>query len=251
MKQRYFLKISFNGSNYHGWQFQPKQISVQQVLHEHISLMLRETVTSVGCGRTDSGVHAKNYMLHFNTTKVVDADFGWKLNNFLPNDIAIQEVYFNPDKIHARWDAGFREYEYIISKIKDPFHIKLVANTFDKFDMDPMNEACKILMEYDDFESFSKGHNSHQHYKCNLMHAFWTESKDAFHFSIKSNRFVRSMVRMIVGTMVDVGRGRTSLSDFRNIIEAKDRAKAGRVMPAHGLYFMGAGFPMDKLIKVS
>ncbi|MBT3421527.1 MAG: tRNA pseudouridine(38-40) synthase TruA, partial [Bacteroidetes bacterium] len=91
----------------------------------------------------------------------------------------------------------------------------------------------------------------HQHYKCNLMHAFWTESKDAFHFSIKSNRFVRSMVRMIVGTMVDVGRGRTSLSDFRNIIEAKDRAKAGRVMPAHGLYFMGAGFPMDKLIKVS
>ncbi|MBC8343773.1 MAG: tRNA pseudouridine(38-40) synthase TruA [Bacteroidetes bacterium] len=250
MKHRYFLKISFNGTNYHGWQCQADDISVQQVINEHISLMLREKVTSVGCGRTDAGVHAKNYMLHFNTSKQLDASFGWKLNNFLPKDIAVQEVYLNPDKLHARWDAGFRSYEYMISKNKDPFHINLLAYSFEKLNVNLMKEACRILLEYDDFESFCKGHNSHNHYKCDLMNASWTETEERYIFSIKANRFLRSMVRMIVGTMVDVGRKKTGLDEFRAIIEAKDRSKAGRVMPAKGLYFTGAGFSTDKLIKL-
>jgi tRNA pseudouridine38-40 synthase len=127
MKQRYFLKISYNGYNYHGWQVQPDAISVQQVLNEHISTMLGEQIHCEGCGRTDAGVHAKNYMLHFNTTKTLDALFVWKLNNFLPKDIAIQAIYHNRDKIHARWDAGFRSYEYHLSKGKNPFKNRSVC----------------------------------------------------------------------------------------------------------------------------
>ncbi|MFC2114430.1 tRNA pseudouridine(38-40) synthase TruA [Bacteroidota bacterium] len=250
-KHRYFFSISFNGSNYHGWQIQPDAITVQQVMNEHIGVMIGEKVNCVGCGRTDAGVHAKNYLFHVDIKKELTATFARKLDAFLPKDIKINRIYANPKKIHARWDARFRSYEYIVSKGKDPFRIELVTNTFEKFNLERMNQACEILMEYDDFETFSKSHNSQNHYFCELIHASWSETDEHYLFSIKANRFVRSMVRMIVGTMLDVGRGRVSLDGFRKIIESKDRKNAGKTVPAGGLYFTGVGFPEDVLIELS
>ncbi len=252
MKNRYFLEIAFNGTRFHGWQIQKNQISVQGEITRHISILLNEKVTCHGCGRTDAGVHAKKYMMHFDSTAKLNGSFGRKLNSFLPNDISIKKMYANDKRrIHARFDALSRSYEYVLSKGKNPFLQDMATLVFEKYDINLMNEACNILMEYKDFEAFSKGHNSHNHYLCDLHEANWEENDETIIFKIKSNRFVRSMIRMLTGTMIQVGRNQISLEQFRKIIESKDRTKSGKAMAAHGLYFMDVEYPEGVFVELS
>lgn len=250
MKNRYFLEIAFNGSNYHGWQIQNAQITVQQVLTECINTLLREELNVHGCGRTDTGVHAKKFFLHFDTPQELNIEFLRHLDSFLPNDITAKKIYTLSKKIHARYDAEKRSYEYVISQGKNPFMIEMSNKTFEKFDVKLMNEACDILLKYNDFESFSKTNNSHNHYICTLFKADWLGKDNLLIFRITSNRFVRSMVRLIVGTMLDVGRKKIGLDEFRKIIENKDRTKAGKAVLASGLYLVDVQYPKGVLVEI-
>lgn len=250
MKNRYFIEIAFNGTKYHGWQKQPGHISVQQVFNERISLMLGENINCNGCGRTDSGVHAAKFFFHFDTTHELNSDFAFKLNSFLPRDICVKKMFGMKKKIHARWDAIRRTYEYYLYRGKDPFRIDLVTNTWEKYNLQLMNEACRILMEYNDFECFSKSKNGQNHYLCDIFEANWREGNRLLVFRITANRFVRSMVRLVVGTMLDVGRERTSLDEFRRIIESRDRTKSGMAVPACGLYLVDVIYPEGVFIEM-
>lgn len=247
MNNRYFLEISFNGSNYHGWQVQPGQITVQGELNRHISIILGEKVNCIGCGRTDAGVHARGFMLHFDTSETLDDQFRKKLNRFIHQDISVNKIFENKNRIHARYDAIERSYEYILSKGKDPFLLDMATITYESYHTGLMNEACKVLLEYEDFECFSKTHNSHKHYLCQLKSASWEETGGQYIFRITSNRFLRSMIRMLVGTMIQVGREKISLNEFREIIESKDRQRAGKSVHAAGLYFLSVQYPENKL----
>ena len=243
MKPRYFVKIAYNGSNYHGWQIQNGQITVQQIINEHLSILLGEKISCLGCGRTDAGVHARKYFFHFDTDIPLNSQFFYKLNIFLPKDLRIFAAYTPDPRIHARWDAIKRSYEYLISYGKDPFLHGLAYQTNDKFDVELMNKACSILLEYNDFESFSKSNNNLNHYLCELFEVKWEFRDELLIFRISANRFVRGMVRLIVGTMLDVGRQKITLDEFRQIIESKDRTRAGVSVPACGLYLTDVVYP--------
>ena len=250
MKHRYFLNIAFRGSQYHGWQKQMHAISVQEVMATHISTILREELNVHGCGRTDAGVHARKFMLHFDSTQKLNAEFARNLNSFLPKDIAVRAMYKNTEKIHARYDALNRTYEYLITNKKHPFMIDQVATYYGEYDIDFLNKACEILLKYEDFESFSKTNNNHKHYLCSLEEAFWQKEEDILRFRITANRFVRSMVRLIVGTLLMVGEKKIDTEDFRKIIESKDRTKAGKSAPACGLYLVDVQYPEGRLKQV-
>ncbi len=250
MKNRYFLKLSYQGTHYHGWQIQPHQKTVQETLNTHISVLLGEKINCVGVGRTDSRVHAENYMCHFDTTQKLTSSFVQKLDRFLPIDIHIQQLYFNPDKIHARFNALSRSYKYLITKNKDPFSINLATRNYLSFDIDLLNQCARIVLNHNDFESFSKSNNSHKNYLCKIYSAAWSEDERFYKFEITASRFLRGMVRMMVGTMLDVGRKKISPEEFEQIILARDRQKAGKALPPDGLYFTGATFPEGKLIPV-
>jgi tRNA pseudouridine38-40 synthase len=250
MKPRYFVHIAYNGNKYHGWQIQKSHVSVQQTLNEHISTMLGEKILCHGCGRTDAGVHARKYYFHFDTSSNLNNQFFYKLNAFLPKDIRIIQAFIPTPRIHARWDALKRSYEYLVCTVKDPFMDGFAFLTNDTFDIELMNNACQVLMEYNDFESFSKSNNGLKHYLCDIFDAGWVERDDLLIFRISANRFVRSMVRMIVGTMLDVGRKKITLQEFRAVIESKDRNNAGAVVPACGLYFTDVVYPEGVLIPL-
>jgi tRNA pseudouridine38-40 synthase len=250
MKHRYFLEIAYNGSNYHGWQKQPGAISVQEVVNECISTLLGEQVSCIGCGRTDAGVHARKFILQFDTTKELNFDFAYKLNSFVPKDITVKKIYSLSRKIHARWDAIKRSYQYLITIGKDPFMKDLATISFEDPNIEIMNKACNILLEYNDFETFSKTHNSHNHYLCDLYEARWEKKDNLLIFTISANRFVRSMVRLIVGTMLMAGNEKISLDEFRSIIESKNRQKAGKAFPACGLYLTDVQYPEGILVEL-
>ena len=246
---RYFVQIAYNGNKYHGWQIQIGHMSVQQTINEHIGTVLREKISCYGCGRTDAGVHARKYFFHFDTKAELNNSFFYKLKAFLPKDIRIIGAYIPEPIIHARWDAIRRSYEYLVSCAKDPFLEGFAYLTNDKFDINLMNEACSILLEYTDFEAFSKSNNGHKHYLCDLFEAKWEQKDELLIFTISANRFVRSMVRLIVGTLLDVGRKKLNLTEFRSIIESKDRNKASVVVPACGLYLSDVIYP-DRVLKL-
>jgi len=248
MSNRYFLDIAFNGSNYHGWQIQPESVTVQEVLNKHISIILGERICCIGCGRTDSGVHALKYFAHFDTIKILDDSFRKKLDRFLPLDIKVKNIYLNTDKIHARFDALERSYKYILSKGKTPFSIHQKTITYSHYDVSLINEACQLIIGSNDFETFSKGNNNHNHYICHVTKALWTETEDEYIFEITANRFVRSMIRMLTGTLIDVGRNKISIEEFRKIFESKDRTRAGKSVSPEGLYFTDVVYPEGKLI---
>jgi len=250
MKNRYFLEIAFNGSYYHGWQMQANAVTVQSVMNLHLSVLLGEKIMCHGCGRTDSGVHAERYMLHFDTESILESSFLKKLDRFLPTDIQAKVLYKNPEKIHARFDALRRSYRYVISKGKNPFTINLATPSYINLDIELLKKTAEIVKEFNDFEAFSKGKNNHKHYLCTIFDASWEDKGRFLEFNITANRFVRAMIRMMVGTMADVGRKRISMEEFRNIIQSKDRQKAGKVFPADGLYFTDVEYPAGKLIPV-
>ena len=237
---RFFITLSFDGTNYHGWQIQPNSDSVQQRLQEALSTLLRQPIEVVGAGRTDTGVHARMMVAHFDWEELIDGkQLAYKLNKFLPQDIAVQEVRLVDEEKHARFSATSRTYHYFIHMRKDPFQQTYSWQVPFKLDFEKMNEAAKVLLEYKDFTSISKVNTDTKTNLCDVKEAFWEEiAPDRWRFTITANRFLRNMVRAIVGTLVEVGRGRLSPEDVRRIIEAKDRCSAGESVPAKGLFLV-------------
>lgn len=242
---RYFIYLSYNGKSFCGWQIQPNGITVQQSIEEALSTILRRTIAIVGAGRTDAGVHARQMVAHFDSEEAVpDLPFlADKLNRLLPKDIAIERIVPVIPEAHARFDATSRTYNYYLTSKKNPFNYDLVYRYIGKLDFELMNEACKILFDYTDFTSFSKLHTDVKTNNCRIMEAGWKQEGDVWVFTIRADRFLRNMVRAIVGTLLEVGRGKLSLSGFRAVIEAKDRGRAGTSAPGHALYLVNVEYP--------
>lgn len=245
-RTRYFMELSYKGTNYCGWQLQPKGRTVQGDLEKALCTICREEISVTGCGRTDAGVHASYYVAHFESVKINldQPDFTRKMNSFLSKDIALYSISKVSLDAHARFDAHKRTYHYFINIRKNPFLQESSWCYQRALDVQLMNEAACILLEYEDFTSFSKLHTDVKTNNCTIYQAFWKEEECAvLQFTISANRFLRNMVRAIVGTLVEVGEGKLNLADFRQIIEAKDRAKAGKSVPAQALFLAKVEYP--------
>lgn len=243
---RYFLQLAYNGTNYHGWQIQPNAISVQEVLDKALSTLCGEPVYSLGCGRTDAGVHAREYYAHFDTQKLLSQQLIINLNGILPKDIeAIRFIEVAPDA-HARFDATSRSYQYLMHFNKDPFkqNLSYHFNFQRKPNVELMNIGANILMEYTDFACFSKANTDVFTTLCNLTEARWEKQADgSLIFHISANRFLRNMVRAIVGTLIDFGIEKINEQDLRNILDQKNRSLAGTSVPGNGLYLTKIKYP--------
>jgi tRNA pseudouridine38-40 synthase len=237
---RYAIQLSYNGGRYFGWQRQPKEISVQEVLEKALSTILRSEIGVVGAGRTDTGVHASYYIAHFDfETEIPNlVQLAFKLNRFLPGDIAIQKIIPVNSEFHARFSAVSRTYKYYISTVKNPFTTDTSFQYTVPLNVDLMNESAKMLFEFTDFTSFAKLHTDVKTNNCKIYQAVWEKQGDQLVFTIKADRFLRNMVRSIVGTLIDVGKGKISVDDFVEIIERKDRGEAGTSVPPQGLFLV-------------
>ncbi len=234
---RYFLKLAYDGTHFSGWQRQSAGKTVQGVLEENLSKIIRTSTQVVGCGRTDAGVHATQYYAHFNTQEEVDINsIAYKLNKMLRDEVVVQKAFEANDRIHARYSATERAYRYVILREKNPFKRKYAWFIQEPLDIDRMNEAANTLLSYEDFSSFARTGSDVKHHRCDVRKAQFTEKGTELHFDIAADRFLRNMVRAVVGTLLDVGKGKLSLSDFRSVVEAKDRSLAGTSAKAHGLY---------------
>lgn len=241
---RYFIEFAYNGKEYHGWQYQPHSISVQEVLNKTLSTLLRNEIDVTGAGRTDTGVHAKQMYAHFDYDGELDSGYlTQKLNSFLPKDIVVYRLIALQNDAHARFDAISRTYEYHIHTFKDAFEHEGSWFHFHPLDVEKMNEAAQILFEYIDFKCFSKTHTDVRTFNCVIKEAYWKQDGNKLIFTISADRFLRNMVRAIVGTLVNVGLGKLTIQDFRDIIESRDRNKAGFSVPAHGLYLTKVIYP--------
>lgn len=246
MSKRYFIHLSYNGKNYNGWQIQPNAPSVQETIEVALSTILRQDLKIMGAGRTDSGVHAKNMYAHFDCNAIANKDdLIFRLNNFLPKDISIYSIREVKNDAHARFDAKSRLYKYYITTQKDPFNNDFKYKIQKKIDIDLINEASKILFEYNDFTSFSKLHTDVKTNICEIKVAQWTKDGSNYTFTIEANRFLRNMVRAIVGTLIEIGYGKQTIDDFRKIIENKNRGLAGSSAPAHALFLEGVTYDSD------
>ncbi|WP_335966168.1 tRNA pseudouridine(38-40) synthase TruA [Galbibacter sp. PAP.153] len=246
---RYFLELSYNGKHYHGWQNQPNAISVQEVLEKALSTLLRAEIQILGAGRTDSGVHAKQMYAHFDMEIMIDKnELIYKLNSFLPTDIAIHDIKIVNSDAHARFDAEQRSYEYWIVQQKDPFYTDFAYYLKANLNVDKMNEAATELLKHKDFQCFSKSNTDVKTYICDVKKAVWVQEKNKLVFYISADRFLRNMVRAIVGTLINVGMGKSSVEDVKKIIESKNRSNAGVSVPAHGLYLTEVLYP-DAIYK--
>lgn len=241
---RYCIHLAYNGTNYCGWQTQPDVPSVQLTIEQALSTLLRQKVAIVGCGRTDTGVHASDFYAHFDADMTMSVDqLTFKLNSFLPPDIRIYRIMEVADNFHARFDATSRTYQYHVSDKRLPFHQGLYSRIYFSPDIDKMNEAAKVLMEYEDFTSFAKLHTQVKTNICHLYEAHWDRVGEELVFTIKANRFLRNMVRAVTGTLLDVGRGSLSIEGLREIVEKKDRCAAGTSMPPMGLFLTKVEYP--------
>lgn len=245
---RYFIQLSYDGTGYHGWQVQPNGVSVQEVLQKALSTLLRQPTEVTGAGRTDAGVHASMMVAHFDWPAAHEGEGGeetpldctqltYKLNRLLPPDVAVQAVRPVSPEMHARFSATRRTYHYYIHTRKDPFLRGYSWQVNVPLDFALMNEAAQVLLEYSDFTSFSKTDTDVKTNICQLTEARWEQLKPGeWRFTVSANRFLRNMVRAIVGTLVEVGRHRMTISQMRHAIEAKDRQRAGESVPGHALY---------------
>ena len=235
---RYFIDLSFDGTNYHGWQIQPNGMSVQERLQQALSTLLRTPTEVTGAGRTDAGVHARQMIAHFDVEQAIDGcQLAYKLNRILPRDISVQSVYEVADDMHARFSARWRTYHYYIHTRKDPYLRHYSCEMHYTLDFDAMNRAASMLLEYDDFASFCKTHTDVKTTLCRVTRAEWVRTSDhEWFFVITANRFLRNMVRAVTGTLIDVGRGRITLEQFRRIIESRSRTDAGESMPPQALF---------------
>lgn len=243
---RYFIQFSYFGKTYHGWQNQPNAITVQEVLEKALSTLLRQKVEVVGAGRTDTGVHAKEMFAHFDFDALDDTEqLVYRLNAFLPEDIAVQNIYRMVPGAHARFDAMERSYEYWVVREKNPFYFDLAHQVTYPLDMEAMNQAASKLLEHTDFECFSKSNTDVKTFNCDVRHAVWEVREDKWVFTITADRFLRNMVRAIVGTLLDVGMGKMAPGDIDSILASKDRGEAGVSVPAKGLYLTKVLYPKE------
>lgn len=243
---RYFIEIAYNGTNYCGWQTQPNAIAVQEVLENTMSTLLRRDIKVVGAGRTDAGVHAKQLFAHFDFEEIEDlSEAVFRLNSFLSEDISIKNIIPVLPDAHARFSAIEREYEYIISLKKDPFSMGFAYQSYLIPDIQSMNEAANTLLNYHDFQCFSRSKTDVKTYYCRIRKAIWVRKNDQLIFTISADRFLRNMVRAIVGTLLNVGFGKTTLEEFHDLVKAKNRVNAGASVPAHGLYLTKVSYPRE------
>jgi tRNA pseudouridine38-40 synthase len=241
---RFFIDISFDGTNFSGWQKQKNAISIQQMLEEKISIKLAKHVELVGCGRTDAGVHARQFIAHFDYDIDVNTqEFIYKMNRFLPPYVCINDIYRVVPYAHARYSAIKRTYKYYISRKKNPFLINYSFEYLSNLDVDVMNEASRYLLTIEDFTSFTKLHGASLHSRCLLYECEWREENNMLIFTITANRFTRNMVRSIVGTMIELGKGKITFNDFVSIIDKKNRCMAGESVEAKGLFLEKVCYP--------
>ena len=235
---RYFIKLAYNGSGFHGWQVQDNANSVQGEITDKLKLLLKDDLHIVGCGRTDSGVHANEFFAHFDTEIIIDNTnkLVFKLNSFLSEEIVIFDIYKVKNDFHSRFSAIKRTYKYYVSLKKNPFKNNLTYYFHHTLNVAEMNKACSYLFDYEDFTSFSKLHTQTATNNCKIESAEWVEEDGILVFTISADRFLRNMVRAIVGTMIEIGRGKLKAEEIKTIIEAKDRSKAGYSVPAQGLF---------------
>jgi tRNA pseudouridine38-40 synthase len=241
--QRYFMHLAYNGKNYHGWQFQKNTAqTVQQVMQEKLSLLLHEKIELLGCGRTDTGVHAQEFYASFDSEKqdLNNEKDQWlyKINRCLPNDISVYAIFPMIENANARFSAFARTYKYFIHTVPNPFLNDTSWYLYGKLDMDLMNKAAEKIKATRDFGSFVKSRNNHSNYICTIHEAEWVRENNNLIFTIRANRFLRNMVRAVVGTMVDIGTGKTSFDELDGIINAASRDQAGTSVPARGLHLV-------------
>lgn len=237
---RYFITFSYDGTAYHGWQIQPHSLSVQEELQKAMSTLLRKPMEVIGAGRTDTGVHARKMVAHFDYDEEVDCpQLVYKLNKLLPRDIAVQQVEPVAEDMHARFSAKSRTYHYYVHMGKNPFLRSYSWQVYGNIDFELMNQAASVLMEYKDFTSFSKVNTDTKTNDCTITEAHWDRvGEDQWCFTITANRFLRNMVRAIVGTLMEVGRGRMTIEQLRRVIDAKDRCCAGDSVPGNALFLV-------------
>ncbi|MDB5159155.1 MAG: tRNA pseudouridine(38-40) synthase TruA [Mucilaginibacter sp.] len=252
--QRYFIELSYDGTDYHGWQTQPNAVAVQEVLDKALSTVLREPIETVGCGRTDTGVHAKEFFAHFDCGSMAHGPSSMvnnirSINSVLPNDIAIKNIFEVAADAHARFDATLRSYQYHIHFNKDPFKNGYSWLLRDEPDLELMNRAAKIMMEYTDFSCFSKSNTQVKTNNCKISRAEWVRADEGIIFHISADRFLRNMVRAIVGTLIMVGKQEILPEAVRGIIESKNRSNAGASVPACGLYLTEVKYPPPNPLK--
>ena len=241
---RYFLELSFKGTNYSGWQIQQNANSVQAVINNALTVLCGKETECTGCGRTDTGVHAKQFFAHFDAYELNDPDqFLYQLNAILPVDVAIHKLHKMHEEAHARFDAIARTYQYFIHHEKNPFVNEYSWYRSFELDLEKMNEACKLLYSYNDFSCFSKSRHQQKTNVCNIEHALWTKNEDQLLFTITANRFLRGMVRAVVGTMMQIGTNQISVDEFEKVLQSKDRREAGASVPAHGLFLTRIVYP--------
>ncbi len=243
---RYFMRLAYRGANFHGWQSQPNDVSVQETIEKAMTMLLREPIKITGAGRTDAGVNAATMIAHFDAEGEVDGvQLVHKLNSVLGKDIAIYSVFPVHDDAHARFDAVSRTYKYFVNTAKDPFAYPLSWQSPKDLDFDLMNEAAEHLFRYTDFTSFSKLHTDVKTNNCKITYAKWAKEGSQWVFTITADRFLRNMVRAIVGTLVDVGRHKITIAQFCEIIEKKNRCSAGTSMPGNALFLWDVAYPYE------
>lgn len=247
---RYFIDLAYDGSAFHGWQIQPNAISVQEILEKALSIAFQKNIAVVGAGRTDAGVHAKQLIAHVDVEdKIDEAQLQFKLNTLLPDEVAINSIYQVQEEAHARFDAVARQYKYYVSTSKDPFSRDYSYYIKKSLDIDKMNEAAKILLDYKDFKCFSKSKTDVFTYNCDISFAAWEQKENLLVFTIKADRFLRNMVRAIVGTLIEIGLHKLEVEDLHHIIKSRNRSKAGKSVDAKGLFLTQVEYPNSILIK--
>ena len=235
--QRYLLEIQFDGTNYHGWQIQQNAHSVQAEINAALQVILQQKIESLGCGRTDTGVHASQFFLHFDCSNEIPVDFFYRINQLLPSDISVVSLNKVDADFNARFDAISRTYNYFIHRNKSPFSTKYSWQYSLPLNIDKMNQAAALLKNYSEFECFSKINTQVATFVCNIGNAIWKiDNNNNLVFEIEANRFLRNMVRAIVGTMIDIGKEKITIQDFIKIIESKNRSNAGASVPGKGLF---------------
>jgi tRNA pseudouridine38-40 synthase len=244
---RFFLQLSYKGTNYNGWQVQLNTSkTIQEIISQSLETLLSEKIELVGCGRTDTGVHASDYYAHFdaqNSNAILEQNIVYKLNKLLPKDIAIKQLWEVNANAHARFDATSRSYRYFIHQQKNPFLIDTSFYFNQKLNMEAMNQACQYLFEHTDFSAFSKSNTQTKTNNCNIYKAQWSFNENGLMFEIEASRFLRNMVRAIVGTMIEIGVGKIKPQHIIEIIESRDRKQAGFSVPACGLFLCKINYP--------
>jgi tRNA pseudouridine38-40 synthase len=243
--------MAFDGTAYCGWQIQPNETTVQQVVEHALTTLLREEVSLTGAGRTDTGVHASFFMAHFDLPEPgsrasapdpADEQFVFRLNRFLPPDIVVYKIIPVPPDLHARFSALYRTYHYHVSSIKPLYNRNYCLHVYGELNLDAIRQCCAILIETSDFTSFARLHTDVRTNRCHVMQAAWNPVDQGYLFEIKADRFLRNMVRSITGTLLDVGQGKLGVAEFRDIVRARDRGQAGQSAPARGLFLVDIGY---------